>query len=124
MANKKVIIFDDEGDLLKVTQVILESRGFDVVAYDSSRNAIENIKKEKPDLILLDIFMPYKDGYQVCDEVRCDQEIKDIPIIVCTAQTVEKGLIDKAHEFYGANDYIVKPFEIDELIEKIKKHLK
>ncbi len=121
MAGKKIVIFDDEQDILKVTQKKLEKKGYRVVGFTSSKNAIEDIKREKPDLILLDISMPYKDGYQVCDEVRCDDEIKHIPIVVFTAQVLERNLIDKAHQFYGANDYVMKPFEFDDLAVKIKK---
>ena len=120
---RKIVIFDDEKDILKVTQKKLEKSGFKVAAFSSSRNSMEDIKREKPDLILLDISMPYKDGYQVCDEVRCDNETKHIPIIVFTAQILEKNLIDKAHQFYGASDYIAKPFEFEELVSKIKKYL-
>ena len=120
---RKIVIFDDEKDILAVTQKKLEKSGFKVAAFSSSRNSLEDIKREKPDLILLDISMPYKDGYQVCDEVRCDGETKHIPVIVFTAQIMEKSLIDKAHQFYGASDYIAKPFEFEELVRKIKKYL-
>ncbi len=123
MSGKKIVIFDDEVDMLTVTETILKSRGFEVATFDSSKNAIEDIKREKPDLILLDINMPHKDGYQVCDEIRCDDEIKHIPVIVFTAQPIEKDLIDKAHHFYGANDYVIKPFESDDLVEKIEKNI-
>jgi two-component system response regulator VicR len=123
MVSRKIIIFDDEKDILKVAQKKLEKSGFKVAAFSSSRNSLEDIKREKPDLILLDISMPHKDGYQVCDEVRCDSATKDIPIIVFTAQPLEKHLIDRAHQFYGANDYIEKPFEYEQLVQKIKKLL-
>ncbi len=123
MVKKKIVIFDDEEDILKVTQKKLEQSGFSVVTFQSPKNSLEDIRREKPDLILLDISMPYKDGYQVCDELRCDDETKHIPVIVFTAQPMEKHLIDKAHEFYGANDYIVKPFEFSALLEKIQKQL-
>jgi CheY-like chemotaxis protein len=123
MSVKKIVIFDDEQDILKVTQKKLEKSGFKVASFSSSKKALEDIKREKPDLILLDISMPHKDGYQVCDEVRCDDETKHIPIIVFTAQAIEKNLIDKAHQFYGANDYIAKPFEFEELVRKIKQYL-
>ncbi|MDD3374624.1 MAG: response regulator [Candidatus Omnitrophica bacterium] len=123
MPGKKVVIFDDEIDMLTVTETILTSRGFDVITFSSSKDAIKDIKREKPDLILLDINMPHKDGYQVCDEVRCDEEIKHIPIIVFTAQTIEKDLIDKAHAFYGADDYVIKPFEANDLVDKINKNI-
>ena len=124
MAAKKIVIFDDEADILRVTEARLKKNDFEVVCFDSSRNALEDIKREMPDLILLDISMPYKDGYQVCDEVRCDESVKHIPVIVFTAQPIEKNFIDKAYYFYGATDYVAKPFNIEELVEKIKKHLK
>lgn len=123
MAGKKIVIFDDEVDILKVTRKKLEQNGFIVATFQSPKNSLEDVKREKPDLVLLDISMPHKDGYQVCDELRCDDETKHIPVIVFTAQIVEKSLIDKAHEFYGANDYIVKPFEFPDLLKKIQKYI-
>ena len=123
MEKKKIVIFDDEMDILLVTKKKLEQQGFAVATFQSPKSSLEDIKREKPDLILLDVSMPYKDGYQVCDELRCDDETKNIPVIVFTAQVIEKNLIDKAHEFYGANDYIVKPFEFPDLLEKIQKHI-
>jgi CheY-like chemotaxis protein len=95
-----------------------------VVALQSSREAIEEIKREKPDLILLDIVMPDKDGYQVCEEIRCDDLLKHLPVIVFTAKPLEKTFIDKAYEFYGATDYLSKPFDAKELFKKIEKYLK
>lgn len=120
---KKIVIFDDEPDILKVTEMRLKKSGYEVVTFSSSKNAIKDIKKEMPDLIMLDIAMPHKDGYQVCDEIRLDDDIKHLPVIVFTAQPLEKDFIDKAYDFYGATDFITKPFDVDELIAKVNKYL-
>lgn len=123
MAAKRILLIDDEGDIARVTKARLEHAGYEVMVLNSSKEAITTIEKIKPDLILLDIMMPYKDGYRICDEVRSDYSIKHIPIIVFTAQSIEKDFINEVHKFYGANDYVLKPFEADELLAKIRKYI-
>ena len=123
MENKKVLVIDDALEILEMIKMIVERKGFKARTLDSTKHAVETIKKEKPDIILIDVLMPHKDGYQVCDEVRCDDEIKHIPIIMLTARPAEKELIGEAHELYGATDYLTKPFEPEQLLEKINKCL-
>ncbi len=123
MAGKKICIFDDKPEIAELIKMILERHGYQTVVFHESADAIAKIEKEKPDLILIDIMMPEKDGYQVCDEVRCNDAIKHIPVIVVTGTAVEKEVINQAFETYGARDYLVKPFEPDELLEKIRKHM-
>ncbi len=124
MLKNKILIFDDEQDTLQVVQKRLKEHGYIVVAIQSSNNAIADIKREQPDLILLDIAMPDKDGYQVCEEIRCDATLKHLPVIVFTAKPLEKTFMDKAYDFYGATDFLNKPFDDKELFKKIEKYLK
>jgi DNA-binding response OmpR family regulator len=124
MEAKKILIIDDEPAVVEMIKLIVARQGYQAVSLNSSEKAIEVIKEEMPDLVLLDITMPEKDGYQICDEVRCAGDIKDIPIIVFTAQALEKDMIDKSHVVYGATDYIVKPFEQEELLAKIQNILR
>ncbi|HOW35035.1 MAG TPA: response regulator [Candidatus Omnitrophota bacterium] len=120
---KEILLIDDEVDIAQITRARLEHAGYKVTVLNSPKEAMDTIKKMRPDLILLDIMMPYKDGYQICDEVRSDDSIKHIPIIVFTAKSIEKDFIHEVHGFYGANDYVLKPFDADELLSKIKKYI-
>ena len=116
---KKVLIVDDEKNICEIIRLYVEKEGYKtVLAYDGEQ-ALELFEKEKPDIILLDIMMPKKDGWQVCREIRAKA---DVPIIMLTA----KGeTIDKVLGFeFGADDYIVKPFEPKELVVRIKAVLR
>jgi len=121
---KKILVIDDEIDLTKVLKKRLTNAGYAVVTLNDSREALDTIREEKPDLILLDIMMPYKDGYEICDEARCYDETKHIPIIVFTAKPLEKDFIKDIHSLFGATDYLLKPFKTEDLLEKIAKHIK
>ncbi len=119
MSGKKILIIDDRFEVVEMIKIILQHKGYTPIVLNESTKAIETIKQEKPDLIIVDIMMPEKDGYQICDEVRCQDDIKHIPIIVLTGKREEKDLISQAYEAYGATDYLVKPFEPDDLLKKI-----
>jgi response regulator RpfG family c-di-GMP phosphodiesterase len=122
---KKILIVDDEVDLVKLIEMRLKIDGlYYVMPLYTSARTLEIAKKEKPDLILLDIMMPDKDGYEVCKELKEDPETRDIPIILFTAQPDQKAKIKKAFKTFGASDFILKPFEMDILLDKIKGQLK
>ena len=117
--NKKILIVEDEVNLMKVLEDTLLDENFDILkAYDGEQ-AIDTFYKTNPDLILLDINLPKKDGWNVCQEIR---ENSNKPIIMMTARDTEidefKGLS------IGADDYITKPFSLKILILRIKKLLK
>lgn len=122
MSQKKILIVDDELDLVVVVRYRLESEGFVVIAANDGETAIEKVKSESPDLILLDVMMPGIDGYEVCKRLKSDDKYKDIPIIMLTAK-VQK--LDRETGLkLGANDYIAKPFDTADLLEKIQANLK
>lgn len=118
---KKILIIDDERITVELAQVILERHDFEVVCAYDGEEGLKVARAEKPDLILLDILLPKKDGFDVCKELRSDHSFKDVCILMFTA----KGLSEDVERGYevGANDYIVKPFSGNDLVIKIKKHL-
>jgi len=120
MAQKKIVVIDDEGDLLKLTRTRLEASGYKVLTLDSGEHALEFVRSEKPDLILLDIVMPVKNGCEVCKELKADKAIANIPVIVFTAQYPEEEYVKINTEEIGADDYVLKPFDAQELLAKIK----
>jgi DNA-binding response OmpR family regulator len=100
----------------------LEMKGFDVLVSYDGEDALSQARKEKPDLIILDLMLPKLDGYKVCRLLKFDERYKHIPILMLTAKTQEKDKI--LGKETGADEYITKPFEMDYLMEKVKKYLK
>jgi len=121
MSPKRILIVDDEVDLVETVRFPLELEGFDVLVSYNGEDALSQARKEKPDLIILDLMLPKLDGYKVCRLLKFDERYKHIPILMLTAKTQEK---DKALGMEtGADEYITKPFEMDALMEKVKLYL-
>jgi DNA-binding response OmpR family regulator len=119
---KKILLVDDEESLVQLLSERLKFNGYEVITASDGQEGFEKAKKEKPDLILLDVMMPHMDGYQVCRLLKFDQRYKDIPIIMLTARTQE--IDKKTGKETGADAYITKPFESQDLLKEIKKLLK
>jgi DNA-binding response OmpR family regulator len=119
---KKILVVDDEVDLVKTIQFSLEVEGYTVLVSNDGEDALSQARKESPDLILLDIMLPKLDGYKVCRLLKFDERYKHIPILMMTAKTQEKDKVLGIET--GADEYITKPFDMDELMEKIKAYLK
>ena len=122
MSPKKILIVDDEVDLVETVRFPLEMKGFNVLVSYNGEDALSQARKEKPDLIILDLMLPKLDGYKVCRLLKFDERYKHIPILMLTAKTQEKDKI--LGKETGADEYITKPFEMDDLMEKVKKYLK
>jgi two-component system, OmpR family, alkaline phosphatase synthesis response regulator PhoP len=122
MSPKKILVVDDEVDLVETVRFPLEMEGFDVLVSYNGEDALSQARKEKPDLIILDLMLPKLDGYKVCRLLKFDERYKHIPILMLTAKTQEKDKI--LGKETGADEYITKPFEMDYLMEKVKKYLK
>src|SRR3989338_8839058 len=119
----KILIIDDDRDLSELIASALKSQGYDVSILNSGKQAVRIIKKELPELVLLDVHLPDVDGYNICDQLKSNDDTKHIPVIILTGQEMERELVGDIHDFYGASDYLKKPFELDELLSKIKKLL-
>jgi two-component system alkaline phosphatase synthesis response regulator PhoP len=121
MKPKKILVVDDEVDLVETVRFPLEMEGFDVLVSYNGEDALNQARKENPDLIILDLMLPKLDGYKVCRLLKFDERYKHIPILMLTAKTQEK---DKTLGMEtGADEYITKPFEMDYLMEKVKAYL-
>jgi two-component system, OmpR family, alkaline phosphatase synthesis response regulator PhoP len=121
MANKKILVVDDEIELRLGVVIRLKAAGFEVLTASDGLEGLEKARKEEPDLILLDLMLPKMDGYKVCRMLKFDAKYKNIPIIMLTAraQDTDKSLGGEA----GANAYITKPADHQELLDKIKELL-
>lgn len=117
---KTILIVDDTVENLDILASLLDN--YDIVDAINGADALEILKEEKIDLILLDIIMPTMDGYEVCKKIQENPETKNIPIIFITAKTDEDS-IEKAYDI-GGIDYITKPFKPKELLAKVKRELK
>ena len=119
MDNKKILIVDDDHNICELLRLYLEKDGFSVIVANDGREALQCEQNNNPDLILLDIMMPYLDGWQVCREIR---KTSNVPIIMLTAksETFDKVLGLEL----GADDYITKPFDSKEVVARIKAVLR
>ncbi|MFC1593785.1 response regulator [Candidatus Omnitrophota bacterium] len=124
MMGKKILIVDDDVNLIKMMKPRLEANNFEVVTAHDGEEGLSKLESEKPDLLILDIVMPKVDGYTFLKEMKSRQmkavePIQPIPVIVLTGQEKMQDLF----EIEGIKEYVVKPFEGSALLEKIKKHL-
>ncbi len=118
---KKILIADDRSEVVELVKVTLEGEGYLTIDASDGREALEKIRKEKPDLILLDIVMPKMDGFEVLSELKNDSQTEDTPVIMLTAQG-QKLDQEKGKEL-GATGYIIKPFSPSALLERIEEIL-
>jgi DNA-binding response OmpR family regulator len=116
---KKILVVDDELAFLELITARLEASGYEVITAKDGVEGLDKAKNLNPDLVILDILMPKLDGYEVCRFLKFDEKHSGIPIIMLSAKTQE---IDKEiSKQVRADDYITKPFENTELLEKIRK---
>ena len=115
----KILVVDDEALLVKGIRFNLQSEGYDVITGSDGLEAIQLVREEHPDLVILDVMMPNMDGMTACGKIR---EFSDVPVILLTAKTDD---MDKLMGFdHGADDYITKPFNILELKARIRALLR
>jgi DNA-binding response OmpR family regulator len=125
-AKQHILVVDDDPDLVESVTMKLESKNFRVTkAYDGIE-AWEKIKEDRPDLIILDVMMPRKDGYVVCDEIKKDDKYKDITVVLLTA--VGDAVTTTKYTHFGgkttlAEDFVPKPINLDKLMDIVKENL-
>jgi DNA-binding response OmpR family regulator len=122
MNKKKILLVEDEKVLIETVTLRLETNGYEVISAYDGFEGLEKAKKEKPDLIILDLMLPKMDGYKVCGLLKADTRYNKIPIIMFTARAQESD--KKMGQDMGADAYITKPFEPQLLLEKIRQLLK
>src|SRR5674476_1280007 len=115
---KKILLIEDDTDLFSLLKYNLEKEGFSLSGQHTGKGAIELCRQPRPDLILLDIMLPDSDGLDICKGIRRDPDLAAVPVIFLTARASETDRIVGLE--LGANDYVVKPFFVRELIARIK----
>ncbi len=121
MLKKKVLIIDDEKLILKATQLVLNSYGYEVATSVDGEDGLKKARSYSPDVVLLDIMMPGMDGWQTLRRMKSDPQTADIPVIIFTAKEYFRGR--ELSRQAGAAEYISKPFEAEDLIETIDQIL-
>ncbi len=119
--SKKILIAEDEKNVILGVRTCLDAVGYQMEIVEDGEQAINSVRREHPDLILLDLLMPIADGFEVLKEVKGNAETRHIPIIVLTAKAEEEDR-QRAVDL-GANDYMTKPFKPQELWDLLKKYL-
>ena len=127
MSDKKfILVVDDDPDLVESVSMKLESENFTVEkAYDGVE-ALDKIKEKKPDLVLLDVMMPNKNGYDLCDELKKDAQFKDIIVVLLTAVGDAVTSTNYTHtdgKTNMADDFVPKPIDLDKLVDIVKDNL-
>ena len=116
---KRILIVDDEVQLVELVKMRLEAAGYETVSAYDGQEGFDKAKKEKPDLIILDLMLPKMDGYKVCGLLKNDARYSKIPIIMFTARVQEEDV--RLGKDLGAEEYVTKPFDPKILLSKIKE---
>ncbi|MDT8286883.1 MAG: response regulator transcription factor [Elusimicrobiales bacterium] len=114
----KILIADDDDELRDLVEMVLGAAGYEVSAYPDGKKAWEALQKDGADMAVLDINMPEMDGLELLDLIRADEKYREIPVMLLTAR---KGMDERAKGLErGADDYLTKPFENDELVRRVR----
>ena len=123
----KILIIDDDRDFLDATSMVLESSSYQVITSADGDDGLRKVKRERPDLVLLDVIMPVKDGFSVAEIMKKDPQLAKIPVVMLTSFSQRKGetsvSVAQGMEL-EAEDYLSKPVAPDELLRRVKKWLK
>ena len=120
--NNKILIVEDEKDIRGLIIYALEAKGYETISADDGEKALKMLKENKPDLVILDWMLPSVSGLEICRNIRRDENIKNIPIIMLTAKITEEDKVLGLDS--GADDYITKPFSTAELSSRVKALLR
>lgn len=117
--SKKLLICDDDVDIIEMLEIVLDDSGFDIITETDSKKVLELISSTRPQLVLMDLWMPVISGDQILKHMREDQNLSSIPVVIMSAAQDGKEVAFKA----GANGYIPKPFDIDNLMQKVNEFM-
>lgn len=116
---KKILAVDDEKHIVRLVQVNLERAGYEVVTANDGKEALQKVAEENPDLVVLDVMMPYMDGFEVLQNLRRSPATRDIPVIMLTAKAQDADVFKGWQS--GVDCYLTKPFNPMELLSFVKR---
>jgi len=123
----KILLIDDDVDFVEATKIVLESKPYEVIVAYEGNEGLRKAREEKPDLIILDVIMPVKDGFTAAEELKRDTELSKIPVVMLTSYAERGGETSIAASrglTLEAEDYIDKPVKPEELLARVEKQLK
>jgi two-component system alkaline phosphatase synthesis response regulator PhoP len=123
----KILLVDDDADFVEATKIVLESKPYEVIVASDGDEGLRKARQEKPDLILLDIIMPIKDGFTAAEQLKKDPQLSQIPTLMLTgfaAKGTETSIPVSRGFALETEDYIDKPVSPEELLARVAKHLK
>ncbi len=127
MAKAKILLIDDDPDFVAANQIVLEKSSYQVITASQGDEGIKKARQEKPDLILLDVIMPVKDGFSAAEQLKKDPQLSKIPVVMLTAYSTKgqgTGVALGRGMSLEAEDYLEKPLTPDELLAAVKQHLR
>ncbi|MEO0077997.1 MAG: response regulator [candidate division WOR-3 bacterium] len=119
----RILLADDERDIVLVTQVRLEVNGYEVLTVADGAEALERFATFNPDLVLLDLRMPKLDGYQVCRALKSNPATRSVPVIIFSASSSQALALERKCLELGADDFVRKPYTSEDLLAKVRRHL-
>lgn len=122
MTRKKIVVIEDEPDIVEVISYNLKNEGYRVLSVDRGDEGINLIRDQSPSLVILDLMLPGMDGLSVCQQLKSDPIVRDIPIIITSAKSEESDIVIGLE--LGADDYLTKPFSPRELLARVKAVLR
>jgi DNA-binding response OmpR family regulator len=117
---RKILIVDDEPEVLEVLKKKLEAENFIVITASDGLEGLKQVKTENPDLILLDVIMPNKDGFAMLNDLQADEKLRKIPVIMATAKGDSSSVFNG--QYLGAIDYLIKPIDFRQLLKYINRY--
>jgi DNA-binding response OmpR family regulator len=118
---KTVLVVDDQPHIVRLIQVNLEKEGFQVATAGDGVEGLQKLRELTPDLVILDVIMPRKDGFEVLREIKTDPDLAEIPVVMLTVKTHNADIVQGLRE--GAELYLPKPFHPKELVSMVKRVL-
>lgn len=118
---KRILVAEDDPVTRRFVVSLFEERGYEVLVAEDGEHAVATAKSVRPDLIVSDLVMPYRDGYEVLRAIRNDERLKSIPVLILSMRDREEDIVRGLEQ--GADEYVVKPFNARELVSRVRKLL-
>lgn len=115
---KRILAVDDDNDIVDIIKIILEDEGYEVATLTNGRDVLKMIQVDRPDLILLDVMLGGIDGRDICKAIKSDDQLRDIPVVMISASHNLHNLLTEQN---APNDFLAKPFDIDNLVKKVNE---
>lgn len=118
---KTILVAEDDPVTRRFVVSLLEERGYQVLVAEDGESAVATAMRSRPDLLVSDLVMPYRDGYEVLRAIRTDERLKDLPVLILSMRDREEDIVRGFEQ--GADEYVVKPFNAREFLSRVRKLL-